>query len=197
MKRPLFIIKWMGKYVKGASAKSRQRKFLLLLLTQNVGDNYEFSWHRVCFWLLFARVYALRSFMARLEGKKPNAGAIIIGAIIFSLVAAGLFFAFRPVPEPTDAGLSNSTSATNEDNGGSSSDANATSDNATDGESSNSLTTILTPLPLATPTVAPQSAPTAQTDEAASASDNSAPAPTAATAPVAPAANSSPTPNSL
>lgn len=149
-----------------------------------------------------ASLIAPRSLMARLEGKKPDAGAIIIGAVIFTLIAAGLFFAFRPVPEPTDAGLSNSTSATNEASDSTSSDMKAM--DATNRESTNSLTTILTPLPMATP--APT---TAQMDGAASSTDNSAPAATAATAPVAtvaassaeetsvtPAANNvSPTPN--
>ena len=121
--------------------------------------------------------------MARLEGKKPNAGAIIIGAIIFSLAAAGLFFAFRPVPEPTDAGLSNSAPAE-------SSSENTTDANAAGGDSSNSLSTILTPLPLATPTVAP----TATADNSAMPSDNSASVEPAATAPVAATATESPKP---
>lgn len=111
--------------------------------------------------------------MTRLEGKKPNAGAIIIGAIIFALIAAGLFFAFRSVPEPTDAGLSNAADSTNKA-GGASSDANSAS-NATGDESSNSLTTILTPLPMATP--ATPISPTAPTDNATNSTANSVVAP--------------------
>lgn len=121
------------------------------------------------------RAAVRRFIMARLEGKKPNAGAIIIGAIIFALIAAGLFFAFRPVPEPTDAGLSNSTESTP-------TEASSASNAITD-ESDNSLTTILTPLPLATPTFAPfpQATPdtTAPTDNNATApiDDNAVPVP--------------------
>ena len=119
--------------------------------------------------------------MTRLEGQKPNTGAIIIGAVIFALIAAGLFFAFRPVPEPTDAGLSNSADSANSaadanaaaDSANSAADANAADANATDAnatsdESANSLTTILTPLPLATPgAISENSASNAVADNAA------------------------------
>ncbi len=106
--------------------------------------------------------------MSRLEGKQPNASAIIIGAVIFSLVAAGLFFAFRPVPEPTDAGLSNSAPPSESSAPSPASEAEAEATSAAGSE--NSLTTILTPLPEATPTQAPaptelttpESAPTIQ-----------------------------------
>ncbi len=82
--------------------------------------------------------------MARLEGKNPNVGAIITSAIIFALVAGGLFFAFVPVPEPTDAGITNSVAPDVEQNSAESSG----SANATNSE--NTLVTILTPLPTAT-----------------------------------------------
>ena len=175
MKRPLFIIKWMKPRVKcGVWGKAG-----------------EFN----------GTAFALASFaMARLQGNKPNVATILIGTAIFALIAAGLFFAFRPVPEPTDAATSNSTienSATGEtstnESGGASSDTNSTSnatsdnsDNSASDNSQNSATTILTPLPLATPalTGAPATAATPQTNATstgaatpATPTDNSALAP--------------------
>ena len=81
--------------------------------------------------------------MARLEGKKSNVGAIITSAIIFALVAGGLFFAFYPVPEPTNAGITNSVAPDAEQKS-------VVSSNS--GNSENGLATILTPLPTATET---------------------------------------------
>lgn len=148
----------------------------------------------LCFVFRRALIWAL-SFMTRLEGQKPNAGAIIIGAIIFSLIAAGLFFAFRPVPEPTDAGLSNSAD-TAETAENSVADADATTRND---ESANSLATILTPLPLATPAVVPAATPavvptndSAATPAEALADTNSATVDNSVTAPVAASTEAAP-----
>ena len=103
--------------------------------------------------------------MARLDGQKPNVGAIILSAVIFALVAGGLFFAFRPVPEPTDAGLSNSAKV----------EPTQSETNATGEGSGNSLATILTPLPTATPIPTPMvTEPMVAPDETASARDNAA-----------------------
>ena len=90
------------------------------------------------------------SIMARLEGNKPNFGAILIGAVIFALVAGGLFFAFRSAPDDNaqnsvvgNAAVSTATNATSD----------VTLTDAPDAPG-NALTTILTPIPTATP--APQ-----------------------------------------
>ena len=105
--------------------------------------------------------------MARLEGKKPNAGAIIIGAIIFSLVAAGLFFAFKTPSQPDESAPKNAASASTPDAADNSApaDANANSDSNSGGDAGNDLSTILTPIPTAT--VAPMAADNAVTDNAA------------------------------
>lgn len=110
--------------------------------------------------------------MARLEGKKPNVGAIIISAVIFALVAGGLFFAFAPIPEPTDASLTNSAAPVDDSSNSTASD----SANATNSE--NSLTTILTPIPTATeaPTLATNSVSTPAPNEAPNGLSNAAPA---------------------
>ena len=119
--------------------------------------------------LLSGTAFALVNFaMARLEGKQPNVGAIIIGAIIFALIAAGLFLAFRPVPEPTDAGTNNSAPPTESASSDANSTANATSESGDN--SQNSLTTILTPLPTATQAPTPPS--TANSANSASPGDN-------------------------
>ena len=122
--------------------------------------------------------------MARLEGKNPNVGAIVIGAVIFALVAGGLFFAFRPVPEPTNAGITNSVAPDIEQNSADSSDA------ANTANSENSLTTILTPIPTATEepdaatnSVAPATSATATAD-AAPATTNATPLASASPEPV-------------
>ena len=124
--------------------------------------------HRVCFSTGAApRGYwrALKLIMARLEGNKPNTGAILIGAIIFSLVAAGLFFAFKNPAQPDENAPQNAVSTSAPESAPDAADntsADATSDPNASGDSSNSLSTILTPIPTAT--VAPPS------------TDNSAPA---------------------
>ena len=122
--------------------------------------------------------------MTRLDGKKPNAGAIIVAAVIFALMAGGLFFAFRPVPEPTDAGLGNSAApATGGDTANAAS--NATSDNG-----DNSLTTILTPLPEATAKPSARATDTTDANPANATKANSQATPTAPSA--APEANFAP-----
>lgn len=90
--------------------------------------------------------------MARLEGNKPNMGAIITGAIIVALVAGGIFFAFRGVPD--DAENTPANAATVSSDSSASTDSNATQTDAAT-EAGNALTTILTPLPTATMAATP------------------------------------------
>ena len=59
--------------------------------------------------------------MARLEGDKPNTRALIIGAVVFALVAGGLFLAFRGVPNsadnaPTNADANSTDTASSDGN---------------------------------------------------------------------------------
>ena len=111
-----------------------------------------------------------RRSMTRLEGKKTNLSAILVGAVIFILVAAGLYLAFRPVREPADASnavqtiVADDTGAaqnqTDTSNGASS---NSLTDNSATDNSANaqSATEILTPLPTASAAPTATSAPVA------------------------------------